>query len=76
VPVDKDGSGLANPVAKLLCYKAKRLSGTLHGPSSQVFVNNQFGPDRLSFVKDADQFCVPSSPSGAFLEDRLSEPAL
>jgi hypothetical protein len=70
VPVDKDGGGIPNPAPKLLCYTAKRLSGTLHGPRSPVFVNNQFGPATLPFVRDADELCVPSSPSGAFLDAR------
>jgi hypothetical protein len=69
VPVDKNGSGIPNPAAKLMCWRSHLLSGTLHGPSTPVFVNNQFGPDTLKFVKDADQFCVPSSPSGAFLDE-------
>ena len=68
VPVDKNGSGIPNPGPKLLCYRDKLLSGTLHGPSSPVFVNNQFGPDTFPFVKEADELCVPSSPSGAFLD--------
>jgi len=69
VPVNKNGSGINNPSAKLLCYKARLASGTLHAPKTPVFVNNQFGPATLQSVKGADQFCVPSSPSGAFLDD-------
>jgi len=68
VPVDKNGSGIPNPAAKLLCYRSRLLSGTLHGPKSPVFVNNQFGADTFNVVLGADQFCVPSSPSGAFLD--------
>jgi hypothetical protein len=69
VPTAKNGGGIPNSTAKLLCYTSRLVSGNLHGPkSAPVFVNNQFGPTTLPVVGSPDQFCVPSSPSGAFLD--------
>lgn len=68
VAVDKNGEGIPDPGAKLLCYKTRRVvGGTLHGPRTPLFVNNQFGPDTF-IASDPHEFCVPSSPSGAFLD--------
>ena len=72
VPVDKNGEGIKNPAAHLLCYASKPARGEpKHIRREGVFVNNQFGPVRLNTVKERE-FCIPSvkslSPSGAFLD--------
>ena len=72
LPVDKNGEGVKNPEAHLLCYAAKPARGEpKHLRREGVFVNNQFGPLRVNTVKEKE-FCIPSvkslSPSGAFLD--------
>jgi disintegrin len=69
-PVDKNGEGINNPTAHLLCYKAK---GGIpkHVRRIGVHVNGQFGPEIVDTVKE-DEICIPSakalSPSGAFVD--------
>lgn len=67
VPVDKNGEGILDSDAKLLCYRARQASGTLHGPSAPLFVNNQFGPDTF-VARCVHELCVPTSASAAFLD--------
>jgi hypothetical protein len=72
LPVDKNGEGIKNPQANLLCYAARRARGEpKHLRREGVFVNNQFGPLRVNTIKE-QEFCIPSikslSPSGAFLD--------
>jgi hypothetical protein len=72
LPVDKNGEGIKNPAAHLLCYAAKPARGEpKHIRREGVFVNNQFGALRMNTVKERE-FCIPSikslSPSGAFLD--------
>jgi hypothetical protein len=72
LPVDKNGEGIKNPAAHLLCYAAKPARGEpKHIRREGVFVNNQFGALRMNTVNERE-FCIPSikslSPSGAFLD--------
>ena len=72
LPVDKNGEGIKNPAAHLLCYAARPARGEpKHLRRDGVFVNNQFGALRLNTIKERE-FCIPSikslSPSGAFLD--------
>jgi hypothetical protein len=72
LPVDKNGEGIKNPQAHLLCYAAKPARGEpKHIRREGIFVNNQFGPLRMNTIKERE-FCIPStkslSPSGAFLD--------
>jgi hypothetical protein len=62
-PVNKNGEGITQPGAFLMCYKSKvptgapkvtKVEGTIH-------VNNQFGTDqRIDLVKE-DELCVPAT---------------
>ena len=54
-PVDKNGEGIPNPSAHLVCYKIKE-----EFKQRDVFVSNQFGTDTLK-VKDTQLLCVPST---------------
>jgi hypothetical protein len=68
-PVEKNGEEIKNSPVHLMCYK---VSGTpKHQKRTGLFVNNQFGPERLDTIKEGE-FCIPSlkslSPSGAFLD--------
>ena len=56
VPVDKDGKGIIDPVAHLMCYKVKRVKKKVKG----IHVNNQFGPEQLD-TKKVMELCVPST---------------
>jgi len=67
VPVDKNGGGIPNRGAKLLCYKTRAISAPPGRPRTPLFVNNQFGSDSFRAL-GPHEFCVPSSPGGAFLE--------
>jgi hypothetical protein len=68
-PVDKNGEGIKNPPIHLMCYTAG--GRPKHQRQTGLFVNNQFGPERLDTIKEGE-FCIPSlkslSPSGAFLD--------
>jgi hypothetical protein len=60
-PVDKNGEGIKNYNAHLMCYQAKPTKGQpRHQPISPIFVNNQFGPELLQTIKEED-LCVPST---------------
>jgi hypothetical protein len=67
VPVDKNGGGITNPARKLMCYRTKYTGARFRGPGTPVFVNNQFGSATLQ-VSRGEELCVPSSPSGAFID--------
>jgi hypothetical protein len=73
VPVDKNGEGIKNPAAHLLCYRSGPARGEpKHLPREGLFVANQFGALRINTARER-AFCIPSvkslSPSGAFLEN-------
>jgi hypothetical protein len=58
-PVDKNGEGMANPDAHLVCYLARPASGQPKHSRTNVFVNNQFGPETMTTIKERE-LCVPS----------------
>jgi cysteine-rich repeat protein len=62
VPVDKNGSGITDPDASLMCY---RVNGTPRVNGSHVFTTNQFGDDEYD-VGAVRELCVPSqlNPGG------------
>src|SRR5262249_14375019 len=67
-PVDKNGEnpGAENHKFKLLCYRSR---GNAPFATKQVWLDSQFGPLNQVSLSHRPRFCVPSSPSGAFLED-------
>jgi hypothetical protein len=72
LPVDKNGEGIKNAAAHLLCYRSSPAQGEpRHLRRVGLFVNNQLGPLRLNTRRESE-FCIPTvkslSPSGAFLE--------
>jgi hypothetical protein len=73
VPVSKNGEGIKNEDAHLLCYRGRRARGEMDFIARRgLFINNQFGPLRLDAVRE-NEFCIPTlkslSPSGAFLDE-------
>jgi hypothetical protein len=54
-PADKNGEGIADPTAHLMCYKIRDSSDG----GQKVIVENQFGEQRLT-VSKADTLCVPA----------------
>lgn len=59
-PVDKNGEGIQQPDAHLMCYQVKKAIGQPnHNPVLGLFVNNQFGPERLNTVVE-EELCLPS----------------
>lgn len=57
-PADKNGEGIPNPLAHLVCYTIKDLT---HPPQTpDVLVNNQFGEAQLDVIK-SQLLCVPST---------------
>ena len=60
-PVDKNGEGIKNPAAHLLCYKAKPASGApKHVRQVGVYLADQFGPLQIDTLKE-DELCIPST---------------
>jgi hypothetical protein len=69
-PVNKNGEGILQPGAFLMCYKAKVPGGDpdVTKVEGQIHVNNQFGTDQeLDTIKE-DQVCVPATYNVAGLE--------
>ncbi|MFQ5800088.1 MAG: hypothetical protein ACE5H0_15535, partial [Bacteroidota bacterium] len=59
-PVDKNGEGIINPDAHLMCYKVKRAEDEpKHEKVKGIHINNQFGPLQLDTKKE-EEICVPS----------------
>lgn len=54
---DKNGGGIMNPTANLLCYRARSAS---FNPPGTVFINNQFGPDSFGLFRPTE-LCVPTT---------------
>ena len=62
VAADKNGEGILNPDATLLCFTARQASRTprFRGTDDDaIFTNNQFGPDNFDIFRPRE-FCVPS----------------
>ena len=58
-PVDKDGEGIIDPVNHLMCYDLKKIKDEPKFKKTNVFTNNQFGPEQLD-VKKEKLLCLPS----------------
>jgi hypothetical protein len=61
-PVDKNGEGISDPTAHLMCYQ---LAEGIPGPQ-RVVVNNQFGEQPLTVVKP-ETLCAPAEKDGVLL---------
>ncbi len=60
-PVDKEGEGVKNDAAHLMCYQAEPATGEpKHVKILGIHVDNQFGPEQLDTIKE-EEFCVPST---------------
>lgn len=60
-PVDKEGEGILDPDAHLMCYIVRRVRGEpRHEKERGVHVNNQLGPGQLD-TRRARFLCVPST---------------
>ncbi len=60
-PVDKNGEGIINPDAHLMCYKVKPAEDEpKHIKMKGIHTNNQFGPLQVDTKKEAE-LCVPST---------------
>ena len=69
-PVNKNGEGITQPGAFLMCYKAKVPTGGVPVAKVEdtIHVNNQFGADQeIDLVKE-EQLCVPATYNVAGLE--------
>jgi hypothetical protein len=62
VAADKRGEGVIDQNAALMCYEVRASSGTpaFRGVDGDVFVANQFGPDRL-MVTRTTELCVQAT---------------
>lgn len=59
-PVSKNGEPRLDPDAHLMCYQVKPAAGQpRHNRVTELFVNNQFGPERLDTIKE-EELCLPS----------------
>ncbi len=64
VAADKNGEGIKNAAAALMCYQVKPAKGQpKHVAVTGIFINNQIGPDRVG-TSTADELCVPSTATG------------
>jgi len=59
VPVDKNGEGIPDSTAYLMCYLVRIDSSSQFTPAGQVFIDNQFGQDSLQSFKTTE-LCIPS----------------
>jgi len=59
-PVDKNGEGVKNADAHLVCYQVKGASGQPKHVRRDVLVNNQFGPESATTIKESE-LCVPTT---------------
>ncbi len=59
--MDKNGEGIQNEAAHLMCYQAKPAKGQPpHQRRTGIHVNNQFGQEQLDTIKE-EELCVPSA---------------
>ena len=58
-PVSKNGGVVHEPDVHLLCYQAKAAKGQPRHNRTTAFVNNQFGPETMTTIKESE-LCVPS----------------
>ena len=58
-PVDKNGEGVKNADARLVCYQVKGAKGQPRHVRRTVFVNNQFAPAPMTTIKESE-LCLPA----------------
>jgi hypothetical protein len=58
-PVDKNGEGIVNPDASLVCYQVKPTKGQPRHVAQTVFIDNQFSAETVRTLKESE-LCVPS----------------
>ena len=58
-PVDKNGEGIKNSDAHLVCYPVRGAKGQPKHVRRNVFLNNQFGPETMTTIKERE-LCVPT----------------
>ena len=58
-PVSKNGEPVKDANAHLVCYQVKGVKGQPKHVRRTVFVNNQFGPETMTTIKES-LLCVPS----------------
>jgi hypothetical protein len=62
-PVDKNGEGVKNATAHLLCYQAKAARGQVrHAAVKGLFLANQLGLAQVD-TRGEDELCIPSTRS-------------
>ena len=59
-PVDKNGEGINDATAHLMCYQAKDVRGQARFQRTRVRVENQFGTQDLNVYK-TDVLCLPAT---------------
>lgn len=66
VAADKNGEGIVDPAAHLMCYQIRQSSGTRFVDPGPFFIADQFGDDMIQ-VTGPRELCVPSllNPTGA-----------
>jgi len=60
VPVDKDGEGIDDPTAHLMCYEVRLSSTMAFAPAGDVLVENEFGADRFE-ARRPRELCIPAT---------------
>lgn len=58
--MDKNGEGIIDPAARLICYQIRNVPGEPGFTRRDVDVSNQFGDSALTLIKSR-LLCVPSS---------------
>ncbi len=59
-PVDANGAGIADPSARLVCYKIRETHGQGAFASRDVAIENEFGPQRVK-ARSPRSLCVPAA---------------
>jgi hypothetical protein len=58
-PVDKNGEGVKNSAAHMVCYQVKVVKGQPKHARQTVLINNQFAPETVTTIKEGE-LCVPA----------------
>jgi hypothetical protein len=59
-PANKNGEGIINPAAHMVCYQVKAARGEPRHARTNVFANDQFGPQTITTMRET-LLCVPST---------------
>ena len=74
LPVDKNGEGIKDSDAHLLCYQAKRVKGQAKfAKVIDTFTANQFGDEKLDAIKES-LLCVPTVSVQGCGDGLINEP--